>query len=141
MREVVERARDFNVHKAIVVPIPSSTGIIGVVGVVGSEFDDREVYKPVLHVLALHVFHRLERLIGRRLRRKANLTDRESEVLAWASEGMTAWEIGCILNLSHRTVEWHLRSAYKKLGAMNRIQAIAMLDDTDSTLDPMARQR
>ena len=39
----------------------------------------------------------------------------------------TAWEIGCILNLSQRTVEWHIEESFKRLGAANRLQAIAML--------------
>jgi len=126
MREVAERARDFNLHKGIVVPIPSQRGIIGVVGVVGPYFENREVHKPLLHSLALHVFHRLQQVRVKRQKRALHLTDREREVLAWVSEGKTAWEIGCILKLSTRTVEWHLSQSYRKLGAMNRAQAIAL---------------
>jgi len=137
MAEVMDRARDFKVHKGIVVPVPSPSGMIGGVWMAGAHFEKREAHEPVLHSLALHVFHRLEQLIGRRLRREAGLTAREREVLAWASEGKTAWEIGCILNLSHRTVEWHFRQACKKLGATNRLQAIAILGDTRSMLDPI----
>src|SRR5262245_9672903 len=126
MREVVERARDFNLHKGIVVPIPSPSGIVGVVGVAGPHFEDREVHKPLLHSLALHVFHRLHQVCVRRSKRAIHLTDREREVLSWVSQGKTAWETGCILKLSTRTVEWHLTQAYQKLGAMNRAQAIAL---------------
>jgi LuxR family quorum sensing-dependent transcriptional regulator len=126
MAEVRERARDFNTHKGLQIPIPSASGIIGMVWVAGPHFDEREIHKPILHSLALHVFHRLEHLVGRRLPMKACLTDREREVLAWASEGKTAWEIGCILSLSQRTIEWHFGQAFKKLGATNRLQAIAL---------------
>jgi DNA-binding CsgD family transcriptional regulator len=52
---------------------------------------------------------------------------REREVLASAAEGKTAWEIGCILSLSQRTIEWHFLQAYKKLGATNRLRTIAIL--------------
>jgi|SRR5215470_5433225 len=137
MGEVIERARDLNVHKSITVPIPSPRGIIGVVGAAGPDFDERDAYKPVVHSIALHAFHRLEQLIGRRLRRNARLTERECEVLAWVSEGKTAWDIGCILSVSQRTVEWHLRKAYKKLGATNRVQALALLANTRSMIDPL----
>ena len=126
MGEVVERARDFNLHKGIVVPIPSLSGMVGAVGVVGPHFDEREVHKPLLHSLALHVFHRLDQLHARRPKRTFQLTNREREVLSWVSDGKTAWETGCILKLSTRTVEWHLSQAYQKLGAMNRAQAIAL---------------
>jgi LuxR family transcriptional regulator, quorum-sensing system regulator BjaR1 len=118
--------RDFNLHKGIAVPIPSPNGIIGIVGVAGPHFDEREIHKPVLHLLSLHVFHRLEHLSGRRFERRAGLTEREREVMAWGAEGKTAWEIGCILGISHRTVEAYFQQACKKLGASNRIQAVAM---------------
>jgi LuxR family quorum sensing-dependent transcriptional regulator len=140
MAEVMERAQDFKVHKGIVVPIPSPSGMIGGVWMAGPHFDEREVHKPFLHSLALHVFHRLEQLVGRRLHKKARLTEREREVLAWASEGKTAWEIGCILSRSQRTVEWHLLQACKKLGATNRLQAIAILGDARSMLDPIVEE-
>ena len=132
--EVIERARDFKVEKQITIPVPGLCGIVGIVGIEGCHFDDRELFKPLLHVLALHVFHRLEKLIGRRHAKGACLTEREREVLAWAAEGKTAWEIGCILNLSQRTVEWHMRQVCKKLGASNRLQAIAILGDMRSNL-------
>jgi DNA-binding CsgD family transcriptional regulator len=138
VREVVERARDFGTHKGLQVPIPSIKGMIGTVWIAGLHFDDREIHTPVLHLLALHAFYRLEQLLGTRLRRTAGLTDRELEVLAWASEGKTAWEIGRILSLSQRTVEWHLCQAGRKLGATNRLQTIALSGDARSMLDARA---
>ncbi|MBF0308332.1 MAG: autoinducer binding domain-containing protein [Magnetococcales bacterium] len=54
-----------------------------------------------------------------------HLTPRERECLRWASEGKTAWEISEILNISERTVVAHLTNASEKLGANNRIQAVA----------------
>ena len=113
----MERARDFNVHKAILVPAPSPCGVIGGVWIGGRCFDDRMVFTPVLQSLGMHVFYRLQELSGKQLRRIAALTDREREVLAWAAEGKTAWEIGCILNRSQRTIETHFKMACKKLGA------------------------
>jgi LuxR family quorum sensing-dependent transcriptional regulator len=124
--EVLERGRDFGIQKGIAVPVPSPTGMIGAVWVGGPHFDEREVHTPLLYSLGLHLFHRLEQLVGRRLPITAGLTNREREVLAWAAEGKTAWEIGCILSLSQRTIEWHFQQAFKKLGATNRMQAIAL---------------
>jgi DNA-binding CsgD family transcriptional regulator len=138
--EVMDRATDFGVHKGVVVPIPSPSGMIGGVWVAGPHFDEREIHIPILHSLALHVFHRLEQLMGRRLHRESRLTEREREILSWVSEGKTAWEIGCILSLSQRTIEWHVSQVCKKLGATNRLQAIAILGDTRSMLDPMAEE-
>jgi LuxR family transcriptional regulator, quorum-sensing system regulator BjaR1 len=127
MKAVIDQARDFNMDKGLIIPIPSPRGNIGNVWIGGPDFDDRETHQPLLYVVALHVFIRLQQLVGRNRHPRVHLTDREREVLAWASEGKTAWEIGRILNISHRTVEWHFGQACKKLGATNRSQAVAML--------------
>jgi LuxR family quorum sensing-dependent transcriptional regulator len=125
MAEIMERARDFRLDKGLMVPIPSPNGIVGCVGVTGAHFDERKIHMPVVHSLALHVFNRLQRLSGKRSQ-VCGLTNRQRDVLAWGAEGKTAWEIGCILNISQRTVETYFHQACKKLGAANRIQAIAI---------------
>lgn len=56
---------------------------------------------------------------------KQALSRREREVLKWASDGKTVWEIGKILSLSEGTVKFHLGNIYKKLGVINRAQGIA----------------
>jgi LuxR family quorum sensing-dependent transcriptional regulator len=53
------------------------------------------------------------------------LTKRETDILSWLALGKTAWEIGRILHISRRTVEWHTRNAAKKLNAVNALQAVA----------------
>jgi hypothetical protein len=40
--------------------------------------------------------------------------------------GKTAPEIGCILGISKRTVDFHVNSAVEKLNAANRIHAVAI---------------
>ena len=51
------------------------------------------------------------------------LTDRERISLEWAARGKTAGETAKILDISHETVEQHLRNAMRKLGAVNKTQA------------------
>jgi DNA-binding CsgD family transcriptional regulator len=55
-----------------------------------------------------------------------SLTPREREVLWWAAEGKSAWEIGEILHIAKRTVDEHTHNAARKLGAANRTQAVAI---------------
>lgn len=54
-----------------------------------------------------------------------DLTGRELEVLERAALGLTVGQIGTRMSLSPRTVETHLANAYRKLGARNRVQALA----------------
>ena len=58
--------------------------------------------------------------------RNQQLTEREREVLAWIAQGKSAWEIGAILCISKRTVDVHTQNAARKLGAVNRTQAVAI---------------
>jgi DNA-binding CsgD family transcriptional regulator len=52
------------------------------------------------------------------------LSHRELEVLEIARLGMTNAEIATRLGVSVHTVKFHLASAYRKLGAVNRTDAI-----------------
>jgi len=57
-------------------------------------------------------------------RMNTTLTRREKDVLLWASEGKSAWEIGVILSISERTVKFHLSNIYRKFEVSTRAQAI-----------------
>jgi DNA-binding response OmpR family regulator/DNA-binding CsgD family transcriptional regulator len=60
------------------------------------------------------------------LKRKLQLTQRESEVLMWIARGKSNRDIAEILSLSPRTVNKHLEQIYAKLGVENRASAAAM---------------
>ena len=52
------------------------------------------------------------------------LTPAELEILRWAAEGKTVWEISQIRATSEATVKFHLRNIYGKLQVCNRVQAM-----------------
>ena len=53
------------------------------------------------------------------------LTEREKECLRWAARGKTSWEMSVILNISERTVGFHLDNAKKKLDTNTRTAAVS----------------
>jgi len=53
------------------------------------------------------------------------LSAREREVLSWAQQGKTYWEIGCILGISQRTVKFHVQRIKSKLDVVSTAHAIA----------------
>ncbi|MFO2464163.1 helix-turn-helix transcriptional regulator [Pseudomonas sp. 15FMM2] len=59
----------------------------------------------------------------RRLLANKPLSAKELEVLRWAAEGKTVWEISRIRSISQATVKFHLRNIYGKLQVNNRVQA------------------
>ncbi|MBL8250710.1 MAG: autoinducer binding domain-containing protein [Candidatus Competibacter sp.] len=56
---------------------------------------------------------------------QARLSKRETAVLCWTAEGKTAAEISAILNISERTVNFHIGNATIKLRAANKTAAVA----------------
>ncbi|MDR0218304.1 MAG: LuxR C-terminal-related transcriptional regulator [Enterobacteriaceae bacterium] len=54
-----------------------------------------------------------------------SLTMREIEIMRWASEGKTSADIGSILTLSTRTVNFHIANILDKLAVPNKVAAIA----------------
>lgn len=55
---------------------------------------------------------------------RVDLTERESSALRLLIQGLTNKEIGLQLGLQEVTIKMHLRNAYRKLGAANRIEAV-----------------
>jgi DNA-binding CsgD family transcriptional regulator len=67
-----------------------------------------------------------ERLAQRPTSANLNLTPREREVLGWAAQGMSAAQTADILHIAKRTVDEHVQTAVRKLGALNRTHAVAI---------------
>ena len=52
------------------------------------------------------------------------LTQRELEILRWARDGKTYWEIGRIMGISEDGVKFHVRGVFRKLDTPNRSHAV-----------------
>ncbi|HLH88338.1 MAG TPA: response regulator transcription factor [Xanthobacteraceae bacterium] len=86
---------------------------------------DDYVTKPIdFDVLEAIIKARLARVArGDVWPRSVGLNDREIETLTWAARGKTSAEIAKLLDLSKRTVDFHIENARTKLGVSTRIQA------------------
>ena len=52
------------------------------------------------------------------------LTSREIEVLRWTADGKTSHEVGQIMAISERTVNFHINNSLLKLGANNKTSGV-----------------
>ena len=86
---------------------------------------DDYVTKPIdFDVLDAIIHARLARVARLEIwPKQIELNDREIETLTWAARGKTSAEIAQILNLTKRTVDFHIDNARVKLGAATRVEA------------------
>jgi LuxR family quorum sensing-dependent transcriptional regulator len=124
--EMVRRATDFGLSEGLCVPIHGGNGCEGRVWMGSSHGNIMPRDKALLHLIAIYAFDHVRGLSYTRRTPKAALTVREREVLTWVALGKSAWEIGEILNIAKRTVDEHAQTAFRKLKAVNRTQAVAI---------------
>ena len=80
-----------------------------------------------IHMAGLLLTERLMALAEPATLDEVRLTERERDSLAWVAEGKSDWEIAVILGLSESTVRFHVDNGRRKLGAVNRAQAVARM--------------
>jgi DNA-binding NarL/FixJ family response regulator len=87
---------------------------------------DDFIAKPIdFDILEMVVKARLAGVARTEIRPKlAELSDRETEVLTCAARGKTSAQIGEMLGLAKRTVDFHFDNARNKLGATTRTDAV-----------------
>ncbi len=64
--------------------------------------------------------------MDRLIEAKPYLSKREREVLIWLTKGKSSWEVSVILDISERTVNFHVRNIMQKLNSVSRTQAVAV---------------
>ena len=52
------------------------------------------------------------------------LSAREAEVLHWIMVGKSDWQVGKILTISSKTVNYHIENVKRKFGVATRMQAV-----------------
>lgn len=53
-----------------------------------------------------------------------DFTAREIEVLKWIANGKSDWQIGQILHISDKTVNFHVENMKRKCGVATRMQVV-----------------
>jgi DNA-binding CsgD family transcriptional regulator len=125
-------AFDFGIRRGLIIPLHGPSGEVGIMSLYSDMRDgafakvaDTAQYDA--HLLAMHFHDAVQRTLATvaTIPKPIPLTDREVEILRWTAIGKTAWEIGSILNISERTVNFHLQNTMAKFGVHNKTHAAA----------------
>lgn len=129
-RELWEEARSFGLNVGWAQSSRSANGVSGLLTLARSdeslssaELRDKEFKMTWL----TQVTHQgMSRLLTAKMIPEiaAQLSQREIEVLQWTGDGKTSGEISDILNISERTVNFHISNAMIKLNAPNKTAAV-----------------
>lgn len=128
--EIMRRAEAFGLVNGLSIPLKAPSGEVAIYSLATNNperIEERllEVL-PYAQLFGTRIFDIQSRLNQTMSEAKAyRLTAREVECLFWACEGKTTWEISKIVNVTERTIIFHLASATKKLGATSRQHAVA----------------
>ncbi len=120
-------AKEFGLYDGWTIGLPNRNGQeISLMSFSWKNNPPEERHGALLHLAAPHLHQALVRALGDCRAPLANdLTPRESEVVTWLKHGKSNWEIATILNISERTVKFHIGNIMSKLNAVNRGHAVA----------------
>ncbi|MBD0416826.1 LuxR family transcriptional regulator [Tianweitania sp. Rool2] len=124
-RLVMSEATEFNMHDGVCVPIHAPFRVPAVVTLAGDRLDVGK--RELLHIemMAQCVFRTICQLEGYDLMNPTPmLSPREREILQWSSAGKSAEDTGCILGITKKTVEYHLRNSRMKLETINTVHTV-----------------
>jgi DNA-binding CsgD family transcriptional regulator len=133
VRKFFGEANEFGVgRQGLTVPVRGPTNGLWALFCVTSDDTDREwqarhheLVRDLVHVA--HFVHQraYEMHVKDEVIDLNTITRREIEALSWSAEGKTVEDIAVLMKIAQETVKAHLDSARHKLGALNRIHAVA----------------
>ncbi len=132
VRDFMREAADFGLNAGVSFPVHGQNGEYAVLSLATRDDDGRarprvNTVLPFAQLLTGYIHEAARRLFDESAMSvsRPGLTRRERECLLWAAEGKTSWDTALILDVSERTVLFHLQNAAHKLGVSNRTQAVA----------------
>lgn len=120
-------ATEFGLCAGFAIPFVTLEGSIASISLGGQRIDLPPRAKGMLSLISTYTMGRAIQLRNNTKQQTLYrpLTHREIEAMRWAADGKTEWEISVIMSISEHTAAKHLNNARTKLGAVNRVQAIA----------------
>jgi LuxR family quorum sensing-dependent transcriptional regulator len=119
---VMNEASDFRLRAGFTVPLYTLDGEVAGFSFAGERVELPPESRGMLQLMATFA---LGRTLILEEPPKEPLSQRERDVLRWAAEGKSEWEIGTILGVSEHTADKVMRSIRTKLRTASRTHAVA----------------
>jgi DNA-binding CsgD family transcriptional regulator len=121
-------AGEFGLRDGYITPVHQVDGNVASVSLTGEhKLDLSASDQAALRLLSLYYCSfglRLKRRDEAENAARAVLTPRQRECLQWVRAGKSSWEIGEIVGISERTVNFHIEEACRRLNVQTRQQAV-----------------
>jgi DNA-binding CsgD family transcriptional regulator len=121
-------AGDFGLRDGFVTPVHQIDGAVASVVVTASEkMSLSATDRAALRLLSIYYCSfglLLKHGLDAKGRARNVLTPRQRECLQWARAGKSSWEIGEIIGIAERTVNFHIEEACRRLNVATRQQAV-----------------
>lgn len=129
-QRVIDLAADHGLKNGVFIPLIYQTEHKSFISIMDESTQDIEdifnLYREQLISIG-YAFHAIAQPLlseQKNQERQDIFTEREKECLQWSAKGKSAWEVANILNISERTVIFHLNNAKKKLDATSKAHLI-----------------
>ncbi|MDQ7730605.1 LuxR family transcriptional regulator [Halomonas sp. SpR8] len=132
-KPIMEEAKEFGLSYGWTVPLHSIGGEWSLLSIASSSCDDFFMRdndpRLALSYLVMPAINKvMTDTCAVKIERKSKIdkvTEREREVIAWAADGKTNWEISKIMVISESTVRFHIKNVSYKMGASNKVSAVS----------------
>jgi DNA-binding CsgD family transcriptional regulator len=128
-KHYVKQAREYDIREGITIGAQrGGGGPLSFFSFIGTEIANNGRDHTILRHISPYLHEAMCKVTptGPAAQSRVALSQREVEVLTWAMEGKTNWEISVILSISERTVKFHIQNVMGKLQASSRAHAVAI---------------
>ncbi|HEB54760.1 MAG TPA: LuxR family transcriptional regulator [Gammaproteobacteria bacterium] len=125
--QMFKEAEESGLYNGLGVALRGSGGAVAALGAASTDrhIDKSPFVLDKVNLMANQFYICFWRLMeSRHTLSTVTLTSRECDILKWAAKGLTKTDIGARLNISHHTVDYHVRNILRKLDARNMVAAI-----------------
>ena len=127
-KEFIDRSCDFNLINGYAYGTINHTRTEGCLLSMAGDMEKHVRNDYILNTVSPHLHVAFSNVLHKQSKQKSllRISIREKEILNWVKYGKSTWDISKILNISERTVKYHMNNIMIKLDAVSRTHAVAI---------------